>query len=65
MNNVVGICPQHNILIESFTVMENIKYFCGIKMMTDNQIEQFSNDLLEKLTIKDKKDSFVSTLSGG
>jgi ABC-type multidrug transport system ATPase subunit len=45
--------------------MENIQYFCGIKMMTDNQIEMNANEMLEKLTIKDKKDSFVNTLSGG
>jgi len=65
INGVVGICPQHDMLMESMTVMENIHYFCTIKMMTETEIEDYANEILEKLTIKDKKDSFVGTLSGG
>jgi len=65
MNDITGICPQEDVLLETFTVMENIEYFCGLKMMSKDEIETFSNDVLDRLSIQDKKNSFVNTLSGG
>lgn len=65
MNDITGICPQKDILIESLTVMENIKYFCSLRMMTNEQIENYANEVLERLSIMNKKNSIVRTLSGG
>lgn len=65
MNDITGICPQEDVLLETFTVYENIQYFCGLKMMSQDEIENYSNDILEKLSIKDKKNAVVNTLSGG
>jgi ABC-type multidrug transport system ATPase subunit len=47
------------------TVMENLHYFCGMKMMTVQQINQFADVWLEKLDITTKKNAYVGTLSGG
>lgn len=34
MRDITGICPQKDILIEKLTVMENLYYFCSIRMMS-------------------------------
>mmetsp|Transcript_12059 Transcript_12059/g.18608 ORF Transcript_12059/g.18608 Transcript_12059/m.18608 type:complete len:235 (+) Transcript_12059:1287-1991(+) len=31
VDRIVGICPQHNILISNMTVMENLTYFCRFR----------------------------------
>lgn len=34
VNDLIGICPQHDVLVTNMSVMDNLIYFCGIKMMT-------------------------------
>lgn len=65
MAEITGICPQKDVLIESMTVWENIYYFLSIKLMTLEEIEEYSTQVLEKLGIQNKKNSMVGTLSGG
>lgn len=65
MHEITGICPQKDILIETLTVFENLYYFCSIRMMDPPHIKTYIEDGLEKLSIQTKKDSIVSTLSGG
>ena len=38
IDQLIGICPQKNILIGKMTVRENIKFFCTIRGMSDEEI---------------------------
>ncbi len=64
-SNYLGIVFQENNLISTLTVTENIVLFqelCGIKV-EDNGTK--IEDLLKKLKIDHRKDSFPAQLSGG
>ena len=65
MNRIIGICPQKDALIMNMTVMENLYYFLGMRLMTVKEIEDYAESMLEKLNILKKKDEFVLGLSGG
>jgi ATP-binding cassette subfamily A (ABC1) protein 3 len=47
------------------TVQENLNYFCGIRMMEEKAIKDFSREMLKNFSLESKMDSLVSTLSGG
>ena len=62
----LGICTQNNVLIDDLTVKEHIIFFCGLKgiknkMEIDLQISKYLNNL----SLKDKSDALIKTLSGG
>lgn len=62
----LGLCPQHNILLDDLTVEEHIKFYCRLKGVTDaaeinKEISKFA-DLLE---FNDKLKALSKTLSGG
>ena len=64
-SNYLGIVFQENNLISTLTVTENIVLFqelCGIK---EEDNEEKIEELLKKLKIDHRKDSFPAQLSGG
>jgi len=64
-SNYLGIVFQENNLISTLTVTENIVLFqelCGIK---EEDNEEKIGELLKKLKIDHRKDSFPAQLSGG
>lgn len=64
--NSLGMCPQHNILIDDLTVEEHIIFFCHLKGVNDkNQIDSEILKYGELLDLKDKNKALSKTLSGG
>lgn len=47
------------------TVMENLQFFCGLRLMTKDEIDTFAKERLAEVGLDSKKNSFVNTLSGG
>jgi ABC-2 type transport system ATP-binding protein len=47
------------------TVLENIRFFAGLRGIKYSKIKNFASDLLKALYIYDKKDCLVETLSRG
>lgn len=41
MREITGICPQKDCLIQSLTVYENLYYFCLIRLMEHDEIEDY------------------------
>uniref|UniRef100_A0A0N4Z6E9 ABC transporter domain-containing protein n=1 Tax=Parastrongyloides trichosuri TaxID=131310 RepID=A0A0N4Z6E9_PARTI len=58
-----GFCPQHNILIDTFTVMEHLIFFCKLKGSEFDKDEAMR--LLEGLKMDFKVNSYAGKLSGG
>lgn len=64
--NSLGLCLQHNVLIDDLTVGEHISFFCRLKGISGNklisaEIEKYA-DLLD---MNDKVNALSKTLSGG
>lgn len=54
-----------DVLLLSMTVEDNLWYFCGLKLMTDQEIRAYIDKMLPKVSLEGKKNAVVSTLSGG
>ena len=65
VNQIIGICPQIDVLITNMTVYENIQYFCGLRMMTPKETADYANEMMAELSIDKKRNALVGTLSGG
>jgi ATP-binding cassette subfamily A (ABC1) protein 3 len=65
VRKLIGVCPQKNLLIMNMTVFENLQFFLGIRMMSDDEIEKYAEKMLSIVDLKKKRDELVSDLSGG
>lgn len=62
---LIGYCPQDNILWEDLTVREHLIFFCRLKGLVGNSIQEEINHFIKKLEINNIMDKYVSELSGG
>lgn len=62
----LGLCPQHNVLIDDLTVAEHMIFFCQLKGISGNQnIQNQVEKYLGLLDFHAKADALSKTLSGG
>lgn len=61
----IGYMSQKFSLYEDLTVIENIRFFAGIYGLTNKQIDEESESLLEKLGLKNEKKKLVGSLPLG
>ncbi|PAV69108.1 hypothetical protein WR25_25106 [Diploscapter pachys] len=62
VRDVLGLCPQHNVLFTHLTVAEQLKFFAVIKGVSNS--EQV-DEILESVSLTHKRDALAGTLSGG
>eukprot|EP00043_Microstomoeca_roanoka_P002430 m.38349 g.38349 ORF g.38349 m.38349 type:complete len:1691 (-) comp11480_c1_seq1:2027-7099(-) len=65
MRNIMGVCPQHDVLYEKLTVKEHLTLFSGIKGVKSKDRERVFAQLLREIDLQDKADEFTEHLSGG
>jgi ATP-binding cassette, subfamily A (ABC1), member 3 len=62
----LGLCPQHNMLIDDLTVGEHITFFCRLKGVNSQQeISREIEKYTDLLGLNDKIKALSKTLSGG
>ena len=61
----IGYMSQRFSLYEDLTVRENLRLFGGIYGMTDQEIQQKTTEVLERLHFTDHRDSLVASLPLG
>jgi len=61
----LGMCPQHNVLFESMTVDEHLKFYARLKGMPESEVASEVDRILEDLELPSKRHSKVESLSGG
>jgi len=61
----IGYMSQKFSLYEDLTIYENIKFYAGIYGLTDNEIQQKSNALIEKLGLAESKKKLIKSLPLG
>ncbi|XP_076108921.1 phospholipid-transporting ATPase ABCA3-like isoform X1 [Mytilus galloprovincialis] len=61
----IGLCPQHNILFETMTIEEHLRFFAKLKGCPSKDINNEVNEMISVLEIESKRNKFSGTLSGG
>jgi len=61
--DLLGLCPQIDVLFESMSVRENLMFYCKLKNVQD--IDQVIDNQLERFNLMHVAKNFASKLSGG
>ncbi|XP_065646706.1 phospholipid-transporting ATPase ABCA1 isoform X2 [Hydra vulgaris] len=61
----LGMCPQHNVLYDKLTVEEHLWFYARLKGMREEDVQEETNQILKDISMPEKRNSKVNTLSGG
>jgi ABC-type transport system involved in cytochrome c biogenesis ATPase subunit len=61
----LGICPQHNVLIDTLTVKEHLELLAVLKGTPADMIDECVRDKIEEVGLQAKTNTYSSALSGG
>lgn len=64
-NQLIGVCPQFDILWTSLTVEEHLIFYCKLKQVADEEINVRVEELLNEIDLIQERAYFISELSGG
>eukprot|EP00940_MAST-03C_sp_MAST-3C-sp2_P001325 g1325.t1 len=65
VRTVLGICPQHDVLMPTLTSFEHIIFFAMLKGSTHAAAKKEAEDMLASFNLSERRDHFGSGLSGG
>ncbi|VDN27279.1 unnamed protein product [Cylicostephanus goldi] len=65
VRDLLGVCPQYNVLFSHLTVAEQLRLFAALKGTPDSQLDREVEEILTSVSLTDKADALASTLSGG
>ncbi|CAI4221781.1 unnamed protein product [Auanema sp. JU1783] len=65
VRDVLGICPQYNVIFTLLTVREQLRFFAALKGCADSKLEEEVNSILQSVKLSEKADCLAGTLSGG
>ena len=65
IREIMGICPQHDILWDQLTGKEHLQLFAGLKGMNPDEIEEEANKRLEQVELLHVANVQAQAYSGG
>ncbi|UMM11669.1 hypothetical protein L5515_000839 [Caenorhabditis briggsae] len=65
VRDVLGICPQHNVLFSHLTVAEQLRLFAALKGVPDKELDIQVEEILASVSLTEKANKLANTLSGG
>ncbi len=65
IRNIIGVCPQDNILFENLTGEEHLIMFAALRGVPDSELDAAAKEMLNKIGLGNKGNSLVKTYSGG
>lgn len=65
IRQLIGICPQHNVLFPSLTVTEHLFFFGNVKGMTGKVLRLRVESVISEVGLTEKRHVVSSALSGG
>jgi ABC-type multidrug transport system ATPase subunit len=65
VHNIMGVCPQQNVLFDLLTVKEHLVFFARLKGVPSNQIDAVVRSVVQDVGLTEKVNSPSHTLSGG
>eukprot|EP00756_Hemistasia_phaeocysticola_P027670 Hpha_TRINITY_DN16129_c1_g3::TRINITY_DN16129_c1_g3_i1::g.8366::m.8366/K05643/ABCA3; ATP-binding cassette, subfamily A (ABC1), member 3 len=61
----VGLCPQHNVLWDTLSCAEHLRFFAKLRGVPSDELESRVDAVLEEVELSDKKNVSSAALSGG
>lgn len=61
----LGICPQHDVLFDTLTVEEHLRFYCLLKGVLQESVQAQIDDMIGSLKLEEKRHAQSKTLSGG
>jgi ATP-binding cassette subfamily A (ABC1) protein 3 len=65
VRQMIGFCPQHNILWPELTCAQHLRYYGALKGVPSDELEGSVDDMLKSVDLLDKKQYLSDKLSGG
>jgi ABC-type multidrug transport system ATPase subunit len=65
INQMMGVCPQHDILWEQLTGREHLELFAALRGMPEESIEQHVNERIQDVNLVKAQNVESGTYSGG
>ncbi|ELU00042.1 hypothetical protein CAPTEDRAFT_153439 [Capitella teleta] len=65
IRQMLGMCPQHNVLFETLSVMDHLEFYSSLKSLTTEEKKATCLSILNDTGLASKAHSAVATLSGG
>uniref|UniRef100_A0A7S1TLB7 Probable ATP-dependent transporter ycf16 n=1 Tax=Erythrolobus australicus TaxID=1077150 RepID=A0A7S1TLB7_9RHOD len=65
IREIMGVCPQHDVLWASLTPREHIELFAALRGMTRDEGRREAEERLAQVNLTHKADARASSLSGG
>ncbi|XP_041350182.1 phospholipid-transporting ATPase ABCA3-like [Gigantopelta aegis] len=61
----LGLCPQHNILFDTMTVLEHLEFFASLKNVPRRKVREEAIIMAREVGLEHKADTLSMHLSGG
>ncbi len=65
VRRLIGVCPQEIVIYENLTVLENVLFFGSMNNTPLEDLKLTAEYLIDRIGLKEKKNSVASKLSGG
>lgn len=65
VHDIIGVCPQQNVLFDNLTVREHLVFFARLKGIPSASVQNVVQKVIEDVGLTEKVNSPSSTLSGG
>lgn len=65
VRQILGVCPQYDILWDDLTVAEHLRFFAALKGVRPEQVESHVQESLREVGLIAQADQLSRTLSGG
>lgn len=65
IRNMLGVCPQHDILFPELTPMQHLMMFAAFKGMSSWEVEKAARNMLSEINLSEKANAPAGSLSGG
>jgi ABC-type Na+ transport system ATPase subunit NatA len=62
---MMGICPQHDVLWHTLTVLEHVETYAALKGVPRREVRRAAMDMVENVGLTDKAHTRAHALSGG
>lgn len=65
IREMMGICPQENVLHDKLSVQEHLRFFGGLRGLSGSQLENAIKEMLHDVDLTEQASARAITLSGG
>ncbi|DAZ98482.1 TPA: hypothetical protein N0F65_004919 [Lagenidium giganteum] len=65
LRQIMGICPQHDVLFNELTVVEHLRVFGTMKHVPPQRLEEEVSKMIQDVGLTEKRNAQAKSLSGG